>query len=317
MSQQNRNNHTTIRDVILLGFEGLHNIRFFIFFLLLVIYCVTICGNLLIIVLVYYSKVLQSPMYVFLTQLSISDIMLTTDIVPNLLCVVLYDNRTMSFESCMFQLNVFVFSESSECFILTVMSYDRYLAICKPLNYMSIMKHTFCMKLAGISWLLSLYVMFICTMTTITLDYCGPNIIDHFFCDAAPLLKLSCSDTSKVEKTRMFLVIPILFLPFSFIVVSYTFVIIAIMKIPSTTGKQKAFSTCTSHLTVVCIFYISLISMYGFPSTVQSFTLRKILSMLYTVGTPLINPIIYSLRNKDIKVAYDKFIKNFVHFNYL
>lgn len=282
------------------------------------IYCVTVCVNLLIIILVFYTKtLLQSPMYVFLTQLSISDIMLTTDIVPNLLFVVLYESEKISFGSCIFQLNFFIFSESSECFILTIMSYDRYLAICKPLYYKSIMNQSLYTKLVGVSWLLSLFVMSISTITTTSLDFCGPNLIDHFFCDAAPLLKLSCSDTSKVEETRMFLGIPILFLSFLFIMFSYTYVIYAIMKIPSTTGKKKAFSTCSSHLTIVCIFYISLICMYGLPTSGQPSDASKVLSILYTVGTPLINPMLYTLRNKDLKVAFDKVINNFVKLYYL
>ncbi|XP_040197794.1 olfactory receptor 1468-like [Rana temporaria] len=316
--QQYGNNHTAIRDVILLGFERLHNIKFFLFFLLLVIYCVTVCVNLLIIILVYYSKtLLQSPMYIFLTQLSISDIMLTTDIVPNLLCVILHESGKVPIESCLLQLNFFIFSETSECFILTIMSYDRYLAICKPLYYKSIMNQSLYTKLVGISWLLSLFVMLISTIETTSLDFCGPNLIDHFFCDAAPLLKLSCSDTSRVEEIMMFLGIPVLFLPFIIIMFSYTYVIISIMKVPSTTGKKKAFSTCSSHLTIVCIFYISLISIYVLPTSGQSSALSKILSIFYTVGTPLINPMIYTLRNKDIKVAFDKVINHFMKRYYL
>ncbi|XP_018415334.1 PREDICTED: olfactory receptor 1J2-like, partial [Nanorana parkeri] len=304
--QKTRDNQTFITEIILLGFEGLHGIRTLVFFLLLLIYFVTICGNLLIIIVVSYSKNLQSPMYFFLTQLSISDIMLTTSIVPNLLHIILHEVGRMPLENCIIQFNVFVFSECSECLLLTVMSYDRYLAICKPLHYFSVMNHSLCMRLAGVSWLLSIFAMLMSTITLTSLDYCGPNIIDHFFCDVSPMLKLSCSDVFMVQAAMVFLGVPILFLPFIFIVISYIYVIFNILKIPSTTGKQKAFSTCSSHLTVVCIFYATLISNYGVPHIGRLVNVSKSLSLLYTLGTPLMNPIIYSLRNNEMKTAFVK-----------
>ncbi|CAI9603748.1 unnamed protein product [Staurois parvus] len=309
-------NQTVITDVTLLGFQTSKVVSIFLFTLILVIYISTLCGNVLIITLVSYSNVLHTPMYFFLTQLSLSDIILTTDICPNL-HIVVQEDGTMSFRGCVLQHYIFAMTECSECLLLTVMAYDRYLAICKPLHYTSIMDKLFCIKLASVSWLLGIIIMMISTVTIACLDFCGPNIIDHFFCDALPLLNLSCSDTSEVENTRVFLGIPVLFLPFIFIMCSYMYVIITIMKIPSTDGKKKAFSTCSSHLTIVCIFYTSLISMYGLPTSGSSSDISKVISILYTVGTPLINPIIYSLRNKDIKVASDKIISHFVKFYYL
>ncbi|CAI9603749.1 unnamed protein product [Staurois parvus] len=278
------------------------------------IYILTICGNLSMVILVAYSKILHSPMYFFLVQLSLCDIMLTTDIVPILCHTVLYQTVSISFITCIAQYCIFVISECCEGLLLTVMSYDRYLAICMPLHYASIMNSMFCMKLAMIPWLLSVCTMVVTTTSIAFLQFCGPNIIDHFFCDVSPLLKLSCSDVSLVQTELVFLSVPVLFLPFLFILFSYTNVIATILKIPSITGKQKAFSTCSSHLMVVFLYYITLICMYDLPASGQplnmgqSSHLAKTLSLLYTVGTPLMNPIIYSLRNKDIKKALEKLI---------
>lgn len=263
------------------------------------IYILTICGNLLMVILVVYSKVLHSPMYFFLVQLSLCDIMLTTDIVPNLFQTALYQTASISFTMCIAQYCIFVISECCEGLLLTVMSYDRYLAICKPLHYASIMNSVFCIKLAMIPWLLSICTMAVTTTSIAFLDFCGYNKIDHFFCDVSPLLKLSCSDVSLVQTELIFLSVPVLFIPFLFILFSYINVIATILKIPSVTGKQKAFSTCSSHLMVVFLYYITLICMYDLPANGQSLNL----SLLYTVGIPLMNPVIYSLRNKDITTA--------------
>ncbi|CAI9619171.1 unnamed protein product [Staurois parvus] len=278
------------------------------------VYVLTLFGNLLIITLVYYNKTLHTPMYFFLIQLSISDILLTTDIAPYLLYTLLHEGGTMSFTGCIFQQYMFDVIESTECLLLTVMSYDRFLAICKPLHYTSIMNELFCIILTIISWLFSICSMMIAAITIAGLDFCGPNIIDHFFCDVSPLLKLSCSDTFWVQLDMILNSVPLLFLPFLIIIISYTYIIFTILKIPSKTGKQKAFSTCSSHLTVVCIFYVTLIVIYDLPTSGQSLTISKAVSLIYTVGTPLMNPIIYSLRNRDIKMAFAKLRNSFVSF---
>ncbi|XP_068129381.1 olfactory receptor 6B1-like [Hyperolius riggenbachi] len=305
-----QSNQTIVTEVILLGFGRLENIRFLVFLLLLVSYCMAICGNLMIIILVSCSKNLQSPMYFFLTNLSFSDLMLTTDIVPNLLHIVLHETGRMGFVGCVFQLNFFIFSECSECFVLTVMSYDRYSAICHPLHYTSVMNFSSCVKLTGFSWLLSIFAMLMSTITIICLNFCGPNTVNHFFCDVTPVLKLSCSDISMVQLAMVCLGVPTLLLPLFYVVVSYSYVIFTILKIPSSTGKQKAFSTCSSHLTVVCLFYATLISIYGLPTRGQLLNISKLLSLLYTLGTPLLNPVIYTLRNKEINIAFQKLVNN-------
>nr|DBA29664.1 TPA: hypothetical protein GDO54_005728 [Pyxicephalus adspersus] len=306
-----KNNKTFITEVIFLGFQTSKEISIFVFLLLLTVYLLTLFGNLLIILLVYNSNSLHTPMYFFLTQLSLSDIMLTTDIAPNLLYILLHKGTSMPLTNCILQQFIFVVMECSECLLLTVMSYDRYLAICKPLQYMSIMNNLFCMHLIIISWSLSICCMMVGAITIACLNFCGPNIIDHFFCDYLQLLSLSCSDTFWILLEMILNSIPFLFLPFLIVIISYSYVIFTILKIPSNAGKQKAFSTCSSHLMVVCIFYVTLIVIYDLPANEQSLTIRKLASLFYTMGTPLINPIIYSLRNRDIKFAFAKLKKWF------
>ncbi|KAM5171614.1 olfactory receptor 5P56-like [Mantella aurantiaca] len=271
-----------------------------LFALLLIIYIVTICGNLLIIVLVFCSKTLHSPMYFFLTQLSVTDIMLTTDISPNMLITVLHEQTSISFSSCIAQFYFSCLSLTFECFLLTVMSYDRYLAICSPLHYASIMNHAVCCKSILVSWLWGCSLVLILTLSICQLQFCGPNTVDHFFCDFNALVKLSCSDASIVQIESILLSIHVIVLPFLVIVVSYTYIVLTILKI-SFAGRLKSFSTCSSHLTVVSIFYGTLIALYMQKD--QSQIITKILVMLYTVFTPFTNPFIYSLRNKDIKEA--------------
>ncbi|XP_073480370.1 olfactory receptor 10A3-like [Aquarana catesbeiana] len=272
-----------------------------LFIWVLIIYIVTICGNCLIIVLIYYSKTLHSPMYFFLSQLSISDIILITDIAPNMLNIVLHERTPISYFGCIAQYYVFGSTEGFECFLLTVMSYDRYLAICSPLHYSSIMKRTLCFKLVLASWIFSCSMALISILEICQLEFCGPNVIDYLFCDLYPLVELSCSDTSRIEMETTLSCVPVLLLPFLGIVVSYIYIVLTILKISSFSGRLKSFSTCSSHLTVVFLFYGTLIAAYLIPKEGQSQTISKMMSLLYTVFTPFVNPFIYSLRNKEIK----------------
>ncbi|XP_075715830.1 olfactory receptor 11L1-like [Rhinoderma darwinii] len=298
-----KNNMTSVTDFKLLGFQVSQNIRILMFFLLLVIYCWTISMNFLIITLVSTIKNLHTPMYFFLTQLFINDILLTSDIAPNTLHILLNNGGTITFVDCITQLYFFSASEASECLILTMMSYDRYVAICNPLRYTSIMTDGHCMILAATSWLLGFSVMLMTIITTSKLNFCGPNMIDHFFCDLIPLLDISCSDTFIVQMEISLLRIPLVFIPIFIIILSYAKIIFTTLRIPSSTGRQKAFSTCSSHLIVVSIFYWTMFSVYVFPTRGKTLSISKSLSLLYTVFTPLINPIIYSLKNSDIKKA--------------
>ncbi|XP_068129388.1 olfactory receptor 1E16-like [Hyperolius riggenbachi] len=309
-------NVTFITAIHLLGFRTPQCILFLIFFIFLVVYCMIICGNCLIIVLVLYSKTLHSPMYFFLSQLSLSDILLATDILPNFLHVILVDGTSIPFFYCIVQFYFFGVAGTLQCFILTVMSYDRYLAICKPLHYTSIINHQVCCIIVVICWALSALVILVHTLYILTLTFCGPNIIDHFFCDLDPLLELSCTDTTTVQLEAKLLSTIFIFIPFCAITVSYVYIILTIFEIPSITGRQKAFSTCSSHLSVVSMYYGTLVCVYLVPRNGKSWNITKSLSLLYIVVTPLLNPVIYSLRNKDLKTSLRKLTNKYLHFQF-
>ncbi|XP_066445676.1 olfactory receptor 11L1-like [Eleutherodactylus coqui] len=296
-------NWNAVAEFFLLGFQCSQSFRLLLFCLFLVVYCGTICGNLLIITLVSTSKNLHTPMYFFISQLSIGDIFLTTNIAPNMLHILLNNGATITFVGCMTQFYLFSASEVFECFLLTVMSYDRYVAICNPLRYTSIMTSAHYMTLAMISWLFGFSTTLLDTITTSMLIFCRSNVINHFFCDLPALLEIVCSDTFVVQLEVSLLSIPAIVIPTTIIIYSYVNILLAILRISSSTGRQKAFSTCSSHLIVVSIFYWSMFSVYVVPTKQYKLTISKILSLLYTVFTPMINPIIYSFRNKDIKKA--------------
>ncbi|KAM5171565.1 olfactory receptor 1M1-like [Mantella aurantiaca] len=306
-------NETTLFFIHLLGFQTPPNLTFFVFFLFLVLYCVTFCGNLLIITLVSYSKALHSPMYFFLSHLSISDIILITDILPVLLHVVLQKETKILLSDCISQLYFVGIIEALECLLLSVMSYDRFLAICRPLHYSLIMSPQLCWLMVITCWILSNVVILIQVISMSKLNFCGPGVVDHFFCDLHPILGLACSDTTIVHLEDLSLGVFVVVIPFFIIILSYAYIIFTILNISSITGRQKVFSTCSSHLTVVSIFYGTIVGVYMIPSKGQSWNISKFLSLLYTVGTPLMNPIIYSLRNEDLKTAVGKFISDFLN----
>ncbi|XP_072006613.1 olfactory receptor 5G25-like [Engystomops pustulosus] len=301
-------NQTIEPKFILLGFQSLHHYRSLLFLVFLILFLATILGNLFIIVLVSQSENLSSPMYFFLSHLSSCDFLLSAVIVPFMLNIISRDSGSVSFYECLIQFYLFGALATTECLLLSVMSYDRYVAICNPLRYSSIMNLRKCLLLVLPCWVLSFSVLLNTTFQVFSLQFCGPNIIDHFFCDLAPLLQLSCSDTSSVETWNLVTGVPATFLPLMYITGTYTAIFVTILKIPSTIGRQKAFFTCSSHLTVVSLFFGTLMVAYLFLSKNQSSSVNKVLSLLYTVMTPLVNPIIYSLRNREIKVAFYKLV---------
>ncbi|KAM4675897.1 olfactory receptor 11L1-like [Discoglossus pictus] len=297
-------NKTSVSEFQLLGFHTIYHLKIVFFIIFLAIYIASLTGNLVIITLVSKNQKLQNPMYFFLSHLSSTEIMSTTNIIPNMLQVIISGGSTLSFTACMTQLYIFSALTNTECFLLAVMSYDRYLAICNPLRYTSIMHFRHCLHLVIWSWFLGFLITLTIIILVCKLQFCGPNVIDHFFCDLAPILNLSCSDTSMVEMQASIFSVPVILFPFLFIAATYVIISCAIIKISSSFERQKAFSTCSSHLIVVCTYYGTLCSVYLVPRG-QSLNL-KVLSLLYIVVTPLLNPIIYSLRNKEIKVALGK-----------
>ncbi|XP_063295323.1 olfactory receptor 5G3-like [Pelobates fuscus] len=301
-------NQTSVKEIFLLGFKVLYNFKIPYFLLFLVLYTMTLTGNLMIVTLVTVSPNLRHPMFFFLSHLSLTDIILTTNIVPNMLCIILNGGKIMSLQACIVQLQFFGLSLGTECLLLTVMSYDRYLAICSPLHYTTIMSNKLRPQLAVSCWLLGFIISFITVILVSQLHFCGSNIIDHFFCDLLPFLQLSCSDTFIVRLENILLGTPITLFPAIIITITYVCIFMAILKIPSTSGRQKTFSTCSSHLAVVITFYGTLVTLYVIPSSGHSLNANKVLSLIYTVGTPLFNPIIYSLRNKEIRVAFKRYI---------
>ncbi|KAM3921555.1 olfactory receptor 5P55-like [Leptodactylus fuscus] len=291
-------------EFVLLGFGKLNSLKYLVFNVFFMVYMATLLGNFLIMLLVLRSHTLHTPMYYFLLHLSFTDIVFTSNIAPTMLHAILHDVGKMSMKHCASQFYVSGVSTIAECYILTLMSFDRYLAICKPLHYSSIMDLDVCLRLVGGSWLSGLLIMLCASIMLFDRDFCGPKVIDHFMCDLTPLLKLSCSDTFSLQAVIFVLSIPIIVIPFGFIVVTYINIFITVLKIPSTSGRTKTFSTCSSHLTSVGTYYGTLTIIYVVPRRGHLLSVNKGLHLLYTVVTPLFNPIIYSLRNKDIKKAF-------------
>ncbi|XP_030395605.1 olfactory receptor 1020-like [Gopherus evgoodei] len=306
MANPEQGNQTSITEFILLGFGDLPELQILLFLLFLVIYIMTMTGNILIMALVVADRHLHTPMYFFLGNLSCLETCYTSTILPRMLAGPLTGDRTISFNGCVTQYYLFGSLLATECLLLSVMSYDRYLAICNPLHYAARMSGRVCLQFAGGSWIGGFLGNSITTLSISQLTFCGPNGIDHFFCDLIPVVKLSCNDPHLMETLAFILSFLFALVPFLLTLMSYICIITTILRIPSTTGRQKAFSTCSSHLTVVSIYYATLLIVYMFPTTDILNDFKKVLSVVYAVLTPLINPLIYSLRNKEVQEALRK-----------
>ncbi|XP_067413501.1 olfactory receptor 6F1-like [Emydura macquarii macquarii] len=306
MGNPEQKNETFNTEFILLGFGTLPELQILLFLLFLVIYIATMAGNILIMVLVVTDQHLHTPMYFFLGNLSCLEACYTSTILPRLLASLLTGDRTVSVSGCFIQFYFFGSLAATECLLLSVMSYDLYLAIVKPLHYAARMTDRSCLQLAGGSWANGFLASSIVTVSISQLSFCGLNSIDHFFCDFIPLVKLSCNDTQLLEIMAFILSLIISLVPFLLTMMSYICVITTILRIPSTMGRQKAFSTCSSHLIVVSIYYGTLVIAYMFPTDNTLRDFKKVLSVIYTVLTPLVNPLIYTLRNKEVKEALRK-----------
>ncbi|WP_153884178.1 olfactory receptor, partial [Enterococcus casseliflavus] len=263
-------------------------------------------GNLGMIILTMVDSRLQTPMYFFLRHLATTDLGYSTAVGPKMLRNFLVDQNTISFHLCAIQLSFFSMFIACEIYILSAMSYDRYVAICKPLLYTVIMSHKVCWVLVTMTYLYCTFMSLVVTINIFSLSFCGYNVINHFFCDCIPLISLLCSNTQKVELIVMIFAGFDLISSLVVVLMSYLLILIAVLRMNSAEGRHKAFSTCGSHLTVVTIFYGTLIFMYVKPVSSHSIDTDKISSILYTLIIPLLNPLIYSLRNKDVKDALQR-----------
>ncbi|XP_028623902.1 olfactory receptor 498 [Grammomys surdaster] len=294
-------NHTTVTEFILLGLTDDPVLRVVLFTIILCIYLVTVFGNLSTILLIRVSSQLRHPMYIFLSHLASVDIGISSSVTPNMLVNFLVKQNTISYIGCSVQFGSAAFFGTVECFLLAAMAYDRFVAICNPLLYFTKMSTEACIQLVVGSYLQGFLNASLFTLSFFSLFFCGPNRINHFYCDFAPLVELSCSDvTVSVVVTSVsasFITMITIFV----IAISYSYIFITIIKMHSAEGRQKAFSTCTSHLTAVILFYGTAIFIYVMPKSSYSTDQNKVMSVFYTVVIPMLNPLIYSLRNNEIK----------------
>ncbi|XP_030395575.1 olfactory receptor 12D1-like [Gopherus evgoodei] len=302
-------NKTEVSDFVLLGLTNLQGLKNFLFSFFLLLYMANVLGNGTIIVIVVAEPRLHTPMYFFLGNLSILDICFSTVAVPKMLSSFLSENQTISFAGCLAQLHFFHLIGSTEAMLLAVMAYDRYVAICKPLHYRLVMNSRACLFLAVATWSSGFLHALMSTVMTSLLHFCGPNLVPHFFCDIKPLLSLACSSTH-LNLTLLNIDAGVLGLS-SFILTLFSYIYIIsflLLKVHSQENRRKAFSTCTSHLTVVFLFYMPSISNYmipfpGFPSERD-----MIPTLMYCIVTPVLNPLIYTLKNKEVKSTLKKFL---------
>lgn len=299
-------NQTIVTEFILLGFPTGLEIQLLLFVIFFLAYILTALENLIIISIVKGNRNLHKPMYFFLGNLSFLEIWYITVTIPRLLVDFWTQNKIISFQNCMAQLYFFISLMCTECVLLAVMAYDRYVAICNPLRYPVIMTNRLCFQLGLFSWVCGFSISLVKVIFISRLSFCGPGVINHFFCDISPVLNLSCIDMSDAELVDFILALVILLIPLSVTILSYLFIINSIFHIPTAQGKKKAFSTCASHLTVVIIFFSTTVFMYARPRKIHPYNLNKIVSIFYAVVTPALNPLIYCLRNKEVKEALKK-----------
>uniref|UniRef100_A0A8D1VCF3 Olfactory receptor n=1 Tax=Sus scrofa TaxID=9823 RepID=A0A8D1VCF3_PIG len=303
-----RSNHT-VTDFILVGFTTDAVMQLVLFVVFLCVYAVTMVGNTTLMVLICYDSRLHTPMYFFIGNLSFLDLWYSSVYTPKILVTCISEDKTISFAGCVAQ---FFFSAGlaySECYLLAAMAYDRYMAISKPLLYAQAMPIKLCAFLVAASYLGGFINAFIVTKGTFALNFCSNNIIDDFFCDIPPLVKLACGRKDSYQTVLYFVLASNVITPTALIIASYLFIITTILRIRSTQGRLKAFSTCSSHLISVTLYYGSILYIYSRPQSSYSLDRDKIVSTFYTVVFPMLNPMIYSLRNKDVKEALNKLLK--------
>ncbi|XP_060138121.1 olfactory receptor 2D2-like [Zootoca vivipara] len=301
-----RQNWTSVNEFILLGFTTHPTLQQVLLVLCLAVTLATIFGNSLIIYLVWVDSRLHTAMYFFIGNLSFLDMLFTVITVPQMLVHLASGINIITFNRCMAQLNLTLSCGMTECFILAFMAYDRYVAICQPLRYPTIMRMQVCVQMAGACWLGGFFNAATLTVVTINFPFCGPNQINHFFCEEPAVLQLACMDTYIVKVLIFALSVIVLMLPFTFIVISYIHIARVVLNMHSAKGRQRAFSTCATHLTVVTLFYSTIGFTYLQPQSSRVADQEKRASVFYALVSPMLNPIIYSLRNKDVKGALAK-----------
>ncbi|XP_060137141.1 olfactory receptor 14A16-like [Zootoca vivipara] len=302
-------NQSTVTEFLLLGFSSDPSEQFLYFVIFLSIYLIALVGNILIIIAVALNYRLHTPMYFFLGNLSLSDICYISATIPKSIAASLSDDKRISFAGCVAQVFLVVNFVGSELALLTIMAYDRYVAICHPLQYELIMNWDACIQMTAASWIISPIHSLLQTIITFRLDFCGSNIIGQYFCDVPQLLKISCTDP-KLNQILIF-AIGVILNSFcgGFIFLSYGYIFSAVLRIPSVQGRYKAFSTCTPHLTVFSLFMSTVVFSYMRPKALSSITMDLLSAVLYNVLPPLLNPVIYSFRNKDLQEAVLKIPK--------
>lgn len=305
-------NQTTLVDFILLGFSDIPDLQGFLFGVFLIMYTIILMGNSLIIIITKMDPSLQTPMYFFLGNFSSLEICYVSVTVPRLLIDLCSQNRNIPFLACAAQMYFFLVFGATECLLLTSMAYDRYVAICNPLLYPLLMNSRLCVQLAAGCWVNGVPVHIMLTYQIFSLPFCGSNQLNHFFWDIPPVLKLACGDTLLTETLVYVVVVLVVTVPFMLILGSYVRIIETILKLPSATGRAKAFSTCSSHLMVVALFFGSGLIAYLRPKSSHSIGMDKFLSLFYTIVTPMFNPMIYCLRNKEVMVALRKFLLKWI-----
>ncbi|XP_004387121.1 olfactory receptor 2B2-like [Trichechus manatus latirostris] len=300
----NKVNESILWEFILLGFSDRPWLELPLFVVFLVSYILTILGNLAIILVSRLDSKLHTPMYFFLTNLSLLDLCYTTSTVPQMLINICSTRKVISYGGCVAQLFIFLALGSTECLLLAVMSFDRFVAICRPLHYSIIMHQRLYLQLAAASWISGFSNSVLQSTLTLQMPLCGHKEVDHFFCEVPALLKLSCVDTTVNEAELFFISVLFLLIPLTLILISYAFIAQAVLQIQSAEGRRKAFGTCGSHLIVVSLFYGTAIYMYMQPPSPASKDRGKMVSLFYGILTPMLNPLIYTLRNKDVKGAF-------------
>ncbi|KAM6449195.1 olfactory receptor 6X1-like [Liasis olivaceus] len=299
-------NATLVREFILVGFPQFHELTMVFYSIVLLMYLLSLLGHSLIIFVVIMEPKLHTPMYFFLLNFSIAEICFTSTQVPKILMNIILGKNTICFACCMAQVFTVFAMGAVEFLILTVMSFDRYVAICKPLLYKMVMTNQLSLHLALVAWTCGFIIVFSQAVVIWTFPYCKDNIIDHFFCDVGPLLKLACADTHLIELIVLIYGVTIMWGSLGFSLISYMYIVAAIIRISSATGRSKAFFTCASHLTVLIIFYTAVMFMYMRPSTQGDTQLNKVVSLINISFVPMLTPFIYTIRNSEFKTALGK-----------